>query len=481
LLLVVGTLAVFALAAGYHVLYYRRFVYDLTEGTFDIRSGIVSRRSREIPYRRIQNVDIAANPVQRALGIATVSLETAGGSDTEATLRYVATAEARRLQDEIGRRNRDEPVDEAADAEGAHRTDEPLYAITPRELLLLGVVSIDLRVLSFLTVGLPLLAPSLGDVLEPTRPLLIQASPVALGVGSLLVLYVASALVGGATAVANYYGFRLTRARNELRYERGLLQRFSGTIPLDKVQSLSVKANVLARAIDHASLAVVTAGYAPGEGGSESAVPFAERERVRSLAQSVEPYADPEYARPPKRARTRYAVRYLLVALAVVGLAYAVVRFTPLSGAWWGTLVLLPAVPFAAQATWSARGYDVQDDYVVARNGYLVQREVVVPYHRIQTVTTTASPFQRRRDLATLVVDTAGSGGFGSNDARAVDIDAEVADRLREEVEGRLHEAVAERRAEFHRERTESLRETADDDRAGPSGDSRGDSTTGPV
>ena len=466
---------VVGLSVAYHVLYVRRFTYDLSDDTFDIRSGVVSRRTREIPLRRIQNVDISANPVQRALDIAEVRLETAGGSGTEATLRYVSKAEARRLQDDIGRLNRDEPVgEEADDADG--RSAQSLYAISTRELLLLGFVSVDLRIVSFLSVGLPVFAPSLHDVVEPARPLLVQLSPVTLGVGGLLVLYTVAALVGGAVAVSNYYRFRLSRAHDGLRYERGLLQRYNGTIPLDKVQSLSIKANVLARAIGYGSLAVVTAGYAPGEGGAQSAVPFAERDRVFSLARSIESFDDPSYARPPKRARTRYAVRYFAVALGVVTLAYGLVRWTPLDGAWWGTLVLLPVVPVAAHATWRARGYAVQDGDVLARNGYVVQREVVVPYHRIQTVTTSATVFQRRRDLATVVIDTAGSGGYGGQDARAVDIDADEAERLRAEVERRLHEAVADRREQLHRERTESLRDETTG-QSGPSG--RGDSTGG--
>lgn len=458
LVLTGAVVLVVGLSVGYHVLYVRRFAYDLSGDTFDIRSGVVSRRTREIPLRRIQNVDIAANPVQRALGIAEVRLETAGGSGTEATLRYVSESEARRLQDDIGRLNRDEPVG-AAESTADRESTEALYAISSRELVLLGVVSVDLRILSFLSVGVPLFAPSLHDVVAPARPLLVELSPVTLGVGGLLALYAVAALVGGAVAVSNYYGFRLSRAHDELRYERGLLQRYSGTIPLDKVQSLSVKANLLARAIGYGSLAVVTAGYAPGEGGSQSAVPFAKRDRVLSLAKSIESFEDPSYVRPPKRARTRYAVRYLAAALGVVALAYGLVRWTPLDGAWWGTLLVLPVVPVAAHATWSARGYAVQDGDVLARNGYVVQREVVVPYHRIQTVTTSATVFQRRRDLATLVIDTAGSGGYGGQDARAVDIDADEAERLRAEVERRLHEAVADRREQFHRERTESLRD----------------------
>ena len=94
----------FLVAAGYGVAYYTRFGYELTEDTFDISSGVVARRSRDIPYRRIQNVDIKQDVLFQLLGMATVTVETAGGGSSEATLHFVSEDEAARLQREIRRR-----------------------------------------------------------------------------------------------------------------------------------------------------------------------------------------------------------------------------------------------------------------------------------------------------------------------------------------------------------------------------------------
>jgi putative membrane protein len=55
--------------------------------------------------------------------------------------------------------------------------------------------------------------------------------------------------------------------------------------------------------------------------------------------------------------------------------------------------------------------------------------------------------FQRRRGLATLLVDTASSGGFWGGDATALDIDVAEARTLRETVHDRFRTALCERQA----------------------------------
>jgi putative membrane protein len=424
-----------AVTVGWEYARFKRYRYDLTDDTFDIHSGVLSRRDREIPYERIQNVDISQNIVQRFLDIAEVRLETAGGSGTEAQLRYVSSAEATRLQEELSRRKRGVSGEASeSDAEG-----ELLFELSDREHVVLGIVSADLRLLGVLTVAISAFAPQVAGQLGPEFELVSIFGPVV-ALGAIVVLWVASAIL----QIFRYYGFRLTQHSDELRYERGLLQRYSGTVPLDKVQTVTLRENVLARALGYASLVIQTAGYAPGQGGSnvESAVPIAERNRAVSLAQEVEPFGDVEFTRPPKRARTRYAARYTLVVLgltAILGVADSITGALP---RWYVPLAALAVVPLAAHLTWKHRGYYADDDYVVTRRGFWRRNTMVVPYDRVQTVFSSQTIFQRRRDLGTVTIDTAGSGGLGGGDAVAVYIDATVADQLREDVADRLQRAL---------------------------------------
>jgi len=442
---VAGLLALVVLAAfAYQMVYVRRFDYQPTADTFDLRSGVVSRRTREIPYRRVQNVDVSRNVLQRVLGIAELRVETAGGGETEIRLRYVSHTEAERLQQEIGRRKRGTDGDDE-DAATADSSVRQLFAITPKELLLLGFVRVDLRLLSFATVLLPVIIPSVSNRFPLVD--LLQAAP-ALLVGVVLLALVISSL----RAVTGYYGFELGRDETELRYRRGLVQEYSGAIPLDKVQSVVVSESVLARLLGYASLSVETAGYAPGTDGtgSQSAVPIADRDRVFRLAREVESFGDPAFERPPKRARTRYAIRYSLGVALLAGLGVAIARLlpfpVPVPG--YAPLVLLPLAPVAAHLKWTQIGFALGANHVVAREGFWTRRTRVVPYYRVQTLVESATVFQRRRKLATLVVDTAGAQGIGSADARALDIDGDRAGELRQELESRFETALSTARTD---------------------------------
>ena len=427
-----------ALGVAWELARFRRFDYELTNDTFDLDSGVFSRREREIPYHRIQNVDIGQNVIQRALGIAEVSLETAGGGSTEAQLRYVSREKADRLQDEISRRKRG-AAPEAEETEPA--ADETLFALSGREHLVLGLVSADFRFLGALSVLAPILAPQLAGAFAPEADLLLLFGP-AIALAGLVAFW----LLSGVLQILRYYGFELTQRGDELRYERGLLQRYSGTVPLSKVQTVSVQENVLARGLGYASVVIQTAGYAPGGDGSqvESAVPIAKRDRAFSLSRAVEPFGDIEFKRPPTRARTRYVARYALALVVLTGLlrlGHAVTDALPF---WYVPLVGVLLVPLAAHLKWKHIGYYTDGEYVATRHGFWQRQTIVVPYDRVQTVMSSQTVFQRRRRLGTVTVDTAGGGGFASGDAVAIDIDSGVAEDLRENVAAGLQRALGQ-------------------------------------
>jgi len=425
-----------AAVMAYEVAYYRRFGYELTGETLDIESGVLARRDREIPLSRIQNLDVSRNAVQRLLGVAAVRVETAGGSETEATLRFVDTPEAARLRREVARLKRDGP-------ETDREPPEPLFELAGRELALLGALSFDARLPGAALV----LVPGAIPTLLPRGAGVATLALLALGVVTAAALL--SWIGGAAVAVLNYYGFALRRVDEGLEYERGLLRRYDGTVPLEKLQTLVVADDPLKRRFGYASLVVRTAGYAPGGSARESevAVPIATRDRIEALVESIEgvDLGEVAFERPPKRVRRRYAARYAIGVAAFGGLLWVAASVTGRPVPWYVPAPLLALVPVAAHLKWRHRGYWLGGTHAVTRNGVLRRSTTVVPYYRVQTVIETRGPLQRRWRLSTVAIDTAGSFGVGERGAAAVDVDREAGARLREAVAGRLRAALARR------------------------------------
>ncbi|MDJ1433339.1 PH domain-containing protein [Halostagnicola sp. A-GB9-2] len=478
----------FLLGGTYGIVYYFRFEYEITDTTFDVSSGVFSRRSREIPYRRIQNVDVRVGILQRLLGLAVVSIETAGGGNTEAVLNFVSEEEANRLQREIRRRTakatetqekssaddledvpaadsesaRDrneagDPIehpDETVDGRGgepsvdhespstaAQRRDhakreKSLFGLEARELLLYSFTSfrpaVGAALLFFVFIAID---PVINHLLTVAQPV---GGPEDLETGtagnygiltavSFVYAVAVTYLVSVAYTFATYYGFKLSRAGQDFVYERGLVQRYSGSIPAEKIQSVTVTDNPLQRLIDYAGMWIETAGYGPeSSSGSQSAVPLARKSRVYEFTERLTGAETPKFLSPPELARRRYLARYSIIAGVIVAIAFGVSLATTLEQ-WYLAAIVFLAVPPAAHLRYVNIQYFVGEDHLVVRRGFWRRRTTVIPYYRIQTVSTRRSVFQRRLGLASVVVDTASSSSFSMTAPTIYDLELEDA------------------------------------------------------
>lgn len=438
------------LGAAYGVAYYLRFSYELTGDTLSIQSGVFARTDRSIPLGRVQNVDIRESFLQRAFGVAVVRVETAGGGETEAVLDSVSKAEAERLQRDI--RARKGEATEAGEPEAV----EPLFAIADPELALYSLTAFRPASLLVLVFAVPVGWETAGGILlriaapfggpgrlDPTALASVAGLVLAL-VGAVLAVLTTWA-VSSLLTLVGYHGFRLGRAGDDLVYERGLLRRYSGSIPLSKVQTLTLVEHVISRRLGYAGLRVETAGYAPGSGGRDrpaSAVPLAKRARVLDLARRIEPFDDLDFDRPPTVARRRYAARYTLAVVALALVTFGVHRLVLSLEYWPAPFVLLAVVPVAAHLKWAHRGYHFGPDVVALRSGFWRRRTRIVPYERLQTVETSRTVFQRRLGLASVVADTASSATRFGADAVAYDLATETARRLHGGLRKRLQSTL---------------------------------------
>lgn len=71
---------VIAIAEIYARMAYNRWFYEFTPNNLKIERGIIWKRYSNIPYERVQNVDIHRGIIARMLGFSSVMIQTAGFS-----------------------------------------------------------------------------------------------------------------------------------------------------------------------------------------------------------------------------------------------------------------------------------------------------------------------------------------------------------------------------------------------------------------
>jgi membrane protein YdbS with pleckstrin-like domain len=79
---------------------YRSWGYVEREEDLYITHGVLYRTLVAVPYGRMQLVEVASGPLERAFGLATVSLKTAS-AETNATIPGLTPAEAGELRDRL--------------------------------------------------------------------------------------------------------------------------------------------------------------------------------------------------------------------------------------------------------------------------------------------------------------------------------------------------------------------------------------------
>jgi putative membrane protein len=404
------------------------FRYRLTRDALIIDSGVLQKQHRVIPFASVQNVQMRATALQRMLGLASVSVETAAtGLSAEAELAVLGRSDAEALRREIfARRALERPEIPTAVAD-----ETVLVQLDSRDLALAGATANHAGLIAAALAGVIQFLDDLPFLDWPGR---FAATLMPQDVGSAVVtvlvllalLVVAGWIVSIVGSVVRYHGFTLTLRDERLHKQHGLLSRLESMIPLRRVQAIRVEESILRRPLQLASVRSATAGTAGRAhepSGTQTLTPITRAPGIAPLVRSILP--DVAYDRIPlipvhKRSRlrafTRYAVGLLLIAA---------------STALWEPSIALGAalllVPAWLLATWQyrCRGYAVEAGYVLARNGVLNRVTWLVPERKLQTVHVRESPFQRRYGLASVLLDTAGGGG------RAMIHDLAYADAVR--------------------------------------------------
>lgn len=412
---------------------WRQYLYRYGFGPHGlvIRDGLFFRNVRQIEYERIENIDTVRGPLHRLMNVAEARVETAAGGKPEATIRVLSLDAVAKLRARVFDRS-EEPVLDTPKA--AERPGELLLHLPTSELVRYGLV--DNRGMLIVAAAFGAFAQGDGwewQIFEEVGKKLLPSwssierdlsthsfALIAGGIGVLITLLLLVRLLSLVWALVTLHGFTLIRSGNDLRVRYGLLTRVALTLRLPRIQAAHQTESLLHRWLGRVSLAVDLAGDG-GHDGRDGEMP---RQRVRWLAPICTPQrahelwrialpalamdAEPEWQPLAPKARGRIFRKTVLV-LTLIAAAPGIYLFGAASAALWMLIVpwaWLHATLYVRHTRWA-----LTRESLFVRRGWLTRRLSIVPRNRVQTVRLSASPFDRRAQMAAITVDTAGASG----------------------------------------------------------------------
>jgi putative membrane protein len=389
-----------------------------------IHEGIIFRNVRQIEYPRIENIDTERGLLHRLFNVAEVNVQTSTGGKPEARIRVLDLVAVQEMRERIfadGARAAKAVPEEPEARSLLHLPVGELVRyglIDNRGMIIvaalggllheMGLFNIDREIL------LTWLASSSLAGLAALGPTIQAALALAAIVSALLAVRLLSVVL----AIVTLFDFTLTRHEIDLRARYGLLTRIALTLRTPRIQAVHQTQTLLHRWFGRVSLNVDLTG---DRGGDEQ-----QHNRVQTRARWLAPVC-----------RTDEAAALIAVALPAVNLAAAPDWQALSPGArrrlfrrtWvlWTLIAMAPSVWYlrefalfvvlaGAPIAWlHARMYvkhtawALLPDALLYRRGWLTRRLTVAPRARVQSVSMSASPFDRRWRMAGVFVDTAGA------------------------------------------------------------------------
>lgn len=452
----IGT-AVLCFAFVIAIIRFLTFQYRIVGGDLIVDSGLIHRLHRTVPLSRIQNIDLSQNVFHRILRVGELRVETASGKEPEAKMRVISIKEYERLRSDL-QLYRDTGKAETANASDAdsslvapHTQSPELVLALPLRLVIWGgflsnrgeviaglifgffvqqrfggtsysggnwdkesirtnnPVHFVTEMIEFLMSWLGVAKNGKDNLHSVLGTVLLILSPLLL----LLILRTFSAV----WYLLRFYGYRMERVGETVHVRCGLLTQVSATIPINRIQFISVQQRWLARLFGLASIRIETAGGgkkvddAATSIGRKWFVPVVQLTEVQRVLAALDPrlegFEDNIQWQPLSSGTKSRMFRSTLILVALLTVAVCI----------WSIPIGLLLGAFCSAVGWiyvgkkaKSRRYGRTPWGLVYRSGTLERKCSMTFFEKLQSVTVKQSPFDRRWHMATLAVDTAAAG-----------------------------------------------------------------------
>jgi putative membrane protein len=411
---VLGFIALLIFQLVYSYKSYLNFTFYVKDGHFYLKQGIFKISDIDIPFDRIQNININQNLIQQMLNVVGVEIETAGKGDAEINIRALSKENAVALKNLLLAQKKLFAEEETpTESTSKDQKSSTVFKLDMGRLLKVGLSSNYLRGFGLVFAFTATLYQYVSDIVENFLGKSIEEDYVQLPntlpyiLGFIIFVIVVSFLVTIVSSVIKYFELKVYQLKQDFEVEYGLFKRTNKVIKKEKTQVFEVVENPISKLFKIKSLFVSQASSSEltqknkiglvGLGDNEIKVLFESLFDLPIQQRFVKSSSNFRYA-------LRLIYRYLIL---VLGVALSISIFIDQAiGISVGTTLLL-LFGFISYLQFKKSSIEINEDLIKINSGSIHTRYQYISVYKIQSVALGRNIFQQYNGYADLILYTA--------------------------------------------------------------------------
>lgn len=419
-LVVLGVLIILQLLYSYKS--YLNYKFHVHEQRFFLTQGVFNFTDTDIPFDRIQNININQNLIQQILNVVGFEIETAGQNTAEIKIKALSREVAQELKEallksdiknKVEEQREDQAESEVIESRGQSKS-KVLFQLDFFELLKVGISSNYLKgfglVLLFISTLFQYLQEivlNIFDVDFDDEYLSQFQGTFEFIIGLIVFLLAATFIVTIGRTVIKYFELKVTKVDEDFEVEYGLLKRVNQVIKKNKTQVFEIEENPIKNIFNIKNVFISQASSQELNNKKKIAAIGISDENIKILFKSLFDLSYPQKfinINSSKRLMFRLMIKNFILSL-VIGLGLFM-----LQGFLFGlisTIILLGLFFFIAYKTVQKSHIGVSDDLIEIQSGSIHTNRKYIAVHKIQSISLERNLFQQYNKHADLIVYTA--------------------------------------------------------------------------
>lgn len=411
--LIIAAILISVLAAIYAIINYYRTYFFLSNNELMLYTGVFTTKKVSIPFEKIQTINFEQTLLHRIFDVVKLKIDTAGSDKEEFDFHALQKDKAIALRNIIlSVKSKEKPKTDQVEGSSTIKSDLPIYTTVLHldlpQLLKVGLTQNHLKSGMLILVFFLWMYENLKDIgfdvdeySENIDSSGFNSRLLTTLIGVFLLISIVISIVQ--TIIKNY-DLVFSRGQKGFKIIRGFFTQTEVSAMDHKIQYIAWNDNLLKRLLKIFDLTLFQATGASNDTKKQISIPGCTESHIQDVSRSLYKYEIKQPADAFEKLQPQYFARFATIitivgVIGTMGLSYLhIYKAASIVG------VLTVYLVVSRYLRYRKFGFISDNRIFHIKGGLFGNKNTVLPIFKIQAVTITQSPYQRRKHLADLKI-----------------------------------------------------------------------------